>query len=77
MSAFDKHIGHRQHFSPARLERTLRGAGFDVAAARRGIHDGRSLGLLSMEERVSLVAGTLSIDSAPGHGTRLHVTCPL
>ena len=53
------------------------GAGFDVAAARQGIHDGRSLGLLSMEERVSLVGGKLSIDSAPGHGARIHITCPL
>jgi SAM-dependent methyltransferase len=30
MSAFDKHIGHLRHFSPASLERTLREAGFDV-----------------------------------------------
>jgi signal transduction histidine kinase len=53
------------------------GAGFDVTAARRGIHAGRSLGLLSMEERVSLIAGELAIDSAPGRGTRIHVSCPL
>jgi signal transduction histidine kinase len=53
------------------------GAGFDVAAARRGVYAGRSLGLLSMEERVSLVAGELVVDSAPGRGTRIHVSCPL
>ena len=34
MSAFDKHIGHRQHFSPALLESTLQGAGFQVADLR-------------------------------------------
>jgi SAM-dependent methyltransferase len=34
MSAFDKHIGHRQHFSADLLDRTLRGAGFDVADLR-------------------------------------------
>lgn len=53
------------------------GSGFDVAAARQGIHEGRSLGLLGMEERVSLVGGKLSIDSAPGRGARVHITCPL
>ncbi len=53
------------------------GTGFDVAAAREGIHAGRSLGLLSMEERITLIEGKLSIDSAPGRGTRIHVSCPL
>ena len=53
------------------------GLGFDVAAARRGLQGGRSLGLLSMEERVSLVGGELAIDSTPGQGTRIHVSCPL
>jgi len=30
MSAFDKHIGHRAHFTQARLERVLRDAGLEV-----------------------------------------------
>lgn len=30
MSAFDKHIGHRRHFTPELLASTLRGAGFGV-----------------------------------------------
>jgi trans-aconitate methyltransferase len=30
MSAFDKHIGHRQHFTRASIARVLTGAGFDV-----------------------------------------------
>lgn len=30
MSAFDKHIGHRAHFTPARLRRILIEAGFEV-----------------------------------------------
>jgi SAM-dependent methyltransferase len=34
MSAFDKHIGHRAHFSAERLEKTLRGAGYEVADLR-------------------------------------------
>ncbi len=49
------------------------GVGFDVNQ-----HDGRrgSLGLLSMRERVSLVAGTLDIQSTPGEGTRVRAWVP-
>jgi SAM-dependent methyltransferase len=32
MSAFDRHIGHRGHFTPQRLETLLRDAGFEVPA---------------------------------------------
>jgi SAM-dependent methyltransferase len=35
MSAFDRHIGHRQHFTPESLSAILREAGFDVALATR------------------------------------------
>jgi 2-polyprenyl-3-methyl-5-hydroxy-6-metoxy-1,4-benzoquinol methylase len=34
MSAFDKHIGHRRHFTADLLESTLRGAGFGVPDLR-------------------------------------------
>jgi signal transduction histidine kinase len=49
------------------------GVGFDVNQ-----HDGRrgSLGLLSMKERVFLVAGSFDIQSTPGEGTRLCVWVP-
>jgi SAM-dependent methyltransferase len=33
MSAFDKHIGHRQHFRPKELRRVLERAGFEVERA--------------------------------------------
>jgi PAS domain S-box-containing protein len=49
------------------------GKGFELSA----IEEGRSLGLLSMQERVHLVQGTLSIQSDPGRGTRLEVETPL
>ena len=32
MSAFDRHIGHRRHFTPARLRNVLEEAGFEVVA---------------------------------------------
>ena len=52
------------------------GKGFDVAEAMR-LKDGmRGLGLLGMRERAVLLGGRLSIDSRPGHGTRVDVEVP-
>jgi signal transduction histidine kinase len=48
------------------------GIGFDVGAAW-----GKGLGLISMNERLEAVHGTLRIESRPGHGTRLEVIAPL
>jgi signal transduction histidine kinase len=47
------------------------GIGFDTARQKPG------LGTQSMKERVRLVHGTVSIDSQPGHGTRVVVKVPL
>jgi len=49
------------------------GAGFDREAAT----ERRGLGLISMEERLKLVKGTLSIDSQPKRGTTIHARVPL
>jgi PAS domain S-box-containing protein len=49
------------------------GAGFDVEAAKRN----RGLGLVSMQERVHLVHGTLSIESQAGEGTKILAVVPL
>lgn len=49
------------------------GAGFDREAAK----ESRGLGLISMEERLRLVKGTLSIDSRPKRGTTIHARVPL
>jgi len=49
------------------------GAGFDLRFAKgKG-----GLGLAGMEERIRLVNGNLSIESARGHGTRIVATAPL
>jgi signal transduction histidine kinase len=51
------------------------GTGFDPAALRG--HDGkRGLGLVSMRERAELFGGRLSLDTRPGHGTRVVVEMP-
>ena len=49
------------------------GVGFDTA----GLEGKRGLGLASMEERVRLIRGSLSIYSEPGHGTTIEVRAPL
>lgn len=49
-----------------------KGSGFDTEAARHK----HSLGIVSMRERVRSVNGTLSISSAPNHGTTIRVTVP-
>jgi PAS domain S-box-containing protein len=49
------------------------GAGFEVEEAKKN----RGLGLLSMQERMHLVHGTLSVESKPGHGTKIRAVVPL
>jgi len=53
------------------------GSGFDVAERRRQAAQGNSLGLLSMEERATLVDGRLELKSIPGQGTEILAWFPL
>lgn len=48
------------------------GVGFDPVAAARLLSEGH-FGLAGMRERVEMVGGHLSIDSAPGSGTTVDV----
>lgn len=47
------------------------GKGFDPARRREG-----SYGLLGMEERASIISAELTLESAPGRGTRLRLLVP-
>ncbi len=49
------------------------GVGFDRAQVRRK----KGVGLASMEERVRLIQGDLSVQSRPGQGTVIEVRVPL
>jgi signal transduction histidine kinase len=49
------------------------GVGFDSEAAK----ESRGLGLVSMEERLKLLKGTISIESQPKRGTTIHASVPL
>ncbi len=74
-----KHSG-KQEFEaqllgkPSEIQLKIRdhGAGFDLESAMHG----RGLGLVSMRERVSLLRGTISIDSRPNSGTLIQVRIP-
>jgi signal transduction histidine kinase len=48
------------------------GAGFDREAAKTS----RELGLISMEERLKLLNGTMTIESQPKRGTTIHARVP-
>ena len=60
--------------TPNEIELTVRdtGVGFDPEEATRG----RGLGLTSMNERLKLVHGKLSVDSRLGQGTVIRATAP-
>jgi signal transduction histidine kinase len=49
------------------------GRGFDLVEVRRG----HGLGLISLDERVRVVGGNLTIASTPQRGTELRITVPL
>ncbi|MCC3377032.1 sensor histidine kinase [Cohnella sp. REN36] len=48
------------------------GVGFDVQAKKQA-----SYGLVSMEERVTELGGSLNVASAPGKGTRIEIRVPI
>jgi signal transduction histidine kinase len=77
---FAKHSGV-QHVdvllwgSSGQINLTVRdsGVGFNTEAAKANL----GLGLISMQERVKLVKGNLSIESRPGAGTTIRACVPL
>jgi signal transduction histidine kinase len=70
-----KRIEVQLHEASGEIHLTIRdlGKGFDIEAARQG----RGLGLTSMQERVRLVNGTISIESKPMSGTTIYVRVPV
>jgi PAS domain S-box-containing protein len=53
------------------------GGGFDKDAMQQRAAGGASIGLLSMNERASLLGGRLEVSSAPGLGTEIRAWFPL
>jgi PAS domain S-box-containing protein len=52
------------------------GNGFDLPPATGDIAASGKLGLIGMQERARLLAGTIDIESGPGEGTKVVVTVP-
>jgi signal transduction histidine kinase len=63
---------------PSGLRLTVQddGRGFDMPADLYGLTDQGHFGLAGMQERVDLIGGRLTVESAPGHGTTLRVVRP-
>jgi PAS domain S-box-containing protein len=50
------------------------GKGFDTTRLKRADEAGESFGLISIQERLDLLGGSLEIDSTPGRGSRFTLT---
>jgi PAS domain S-box-containing protein len=76
--AHARHVGIRLQREGAILELRIEddGCGFDVADMRKRALAGASMGVLGMQERATLVGGTLDIRSAPGQGCTITLRCP-
>jgi signal transduction histidine kinase len=53
------------------------GVGFDPASLEQGAGQRRKLGLAAMRQRVELLGGCWSIESAPGQGTLIRICLPV
>lgn len=53
------------------------GIGFDATAVRRRAAQGKSVGVLGMQERTELLSGAFEIQSAPGQGCTIRARFPL
>ncbi len=74
-----KHVEISGRVRADAFEVTVRddGVGFDVAQALRMDSGRLSFGLISMQERVNALGGTLTLRSQSGKGTRVLISLPL
>jgi signal transduction histidine kinase len=74
-----KHVEVHARARDGALEVTVRddGVGFDVARALRTDARKLSFGLMTMQERVTRLGGTLVLRSQAGRGTRVLITVPV
>ncbi|MBI4786835.1 MAG: HAMP domain-containing protein [Chloroflexi bacterium] len=72
-----RHVNLSLEFGDASVQVVVAddGRGFDPAAVLGNSH-GRGFGLLGIQERATLVEGSVEIDSQPGRGTRIMIVMP-
>jgi len=64
------------HHANLELVISDQGVGFDIEATRSRALQGRSSGILGMEERVRLAGGTFELVTRPNQGVRIRVVLP-
>jgi len=68
-------VSIEKHRNDVRMQIKDDGKSFDVERALQ-VRRSKRLGLLGMRERVEMVGGQLTIESAPGHGTTIEAQIP-
>jgi len=84
LSNIARHSGARSarmemNFEPDRFTLVIKddGTGFSVPALGADVDSSPHYGLMGMQERAELISAKLTIDSAPGSGTSVHLEVPL
>ncbi len=67
----------QQHEKELRLVISDDGIGFEVEPTLKQVVYGKGLGLVGMQERVSLLGGRFELESTPGQGTQIRVFLPM
>lgn len=75
--ASDVEVSVEYHDEHVLIEVIDDGRGFDPVQGTEADLTGRGLGLLGMRERIELCDGEITIQSAPGQGTRVRVQVPI
>lgn len=69
-------IDLNQHDEHLQLTVSDNGLGFDTAVMQENAMQGKSIGILGMQERAMLIGGKLTINSAIGQGCKITLQCP-
>ena len=72
-SATEVEVRIRRDGQAVEIEIRDNGVGFELKAGGSGAGRPGAIGLANLQERVRALNGTVTIDSRPGHGTRLRV----
>lgn len=75
-AATSAHVKAAFSDSDLTVEVTDNGHGFSVESFESALPDGDHFGLFSIREQVSYLGGSVTIDSSPGHGTKVVMNVP-
>lgn len=77
--AHAKHVQVDMAFKNDRVNINIQddGTGFDIKQANNNINNLKGLGLLGIKERITLIGGSMIVNSSPGSGTEIKLEVPL